>query len=55
LEGRLNQPEGRGAIAKVLSLNIETDGQPYAIVDFGRGYTVGIFLRELSLIEIFHD
>ncbi len=55
LEGRLGQPEGRGAIAKVVSLGISTDGQPYAIVDFGRGYTVGIFLRELSLIEIIHD
>ena len=54
LEGRLGQPEGRGAIAKVVSLET-SDGQPYANVDFGRGYTVGIFLRELSLVEIIHD
>jgi hypothetical protein len=56
LEGRLNQPEGRGAIAKVESLGIDANnGQPYAIVDFGRGYSVGIYLSELSLIEIIHD
>jgi hypothetical protein len=56
LEGRLNQPEGRGAIAKVESLGIDpSNGKPYAVADFGRGYVVGIYLAELALVEIIHD
>ncbi len=51
LVGRLNQPDGRGSIGKVVSLGTD-NGQAYAMVDFGRGYTVGIFLTELSLLEI---
>ena len=52
LEGRLGQPEGRGAIGKVESLGVGENGRRYAIVDFGRGYIVGIFLAELSVVEI---
>ncbi len=55
LEGRLSQPEGRGAIAKVVSVFTATNGLPVAMVDFGRGYVVGIYLAELSLVEILHD
>ena len=51
LEGRLNQPEGRGAIGRVKSLGFAENGEPYAIVDFGRGYKIGIFLAELSSIN----
>jgi hypothetical protein len=51
-EGRLDQPKGRGAIGKVVSLSKGGDGKPVAMVDFGRGYTVGIFLSELCLVSI---
>jgi hypothetical protein len=52
LEGRLNQPEGRGSIGQVVSLLSDDNGQPAAMVDFGRGYVVGIYLAELSLLRI---
>ena len=50
LEGRLGQPQGRGAIGKVISTDY--NGQPVAIVDFGRDYSVGILLSELSLVTV---
>jgi hypothetical protein len=49
LEGRLNQPKGRGRIGKVTA--VAPDGAA-ATVDFGRGYSPGIFLRELSPVGI---
>ncbi|MEP6662130.1 MAG: hypothetical protein ABJC04_00575 [Verrucomicrobiota bacterium] len=52
LEGRLNQPKGRGAIGKVSSLATGDNGQRDAMVDFGKGYSVGIHLSELSLVRI---
>ncbi|MGP8201888.1 MAG: hypothetical protein ACLQU4_20550 [Limisphaerales bacterium] len=55
LEGRTNQPRGRGAIGKVLSLGPNDSGDPCAQVDFGRGCVKGIMLRELSLIRFVPD
>ncbi len=52
LEGRLDQLEGRGAIGKVVSVSTGDNGQKVAKVDFGRGYSVGISLTELSLVKI---
>lgn len=52
LEPRMNQPKGRGAIGKVLSVSTGDTGVEAAKVDFGRGYSVGINLSELSLVEI---
>ena len=52
LEGRLGQPEGRGAIGKVLSIVKGDDGTPAAMVDFGGGYTAGIYLSELALLKV---
>ena len=52
LEGRLGQPKGRGAIGKVVSLSTGDNGQQVAMVDFGRGYSVGINLSELTLVSV---
>jgi hypothetical protein len=52
LLGRLGQPEGRGAIGKVTSLSLGDYGQPDAMVDFGRGYSVGIHLKELAPVRL---
>ena len=52
LEGRLNQPEGRGAIGKVVSVSTGDNGQRVAKVDSGRSYSVGISLSELSLVNV---
>ena len=52
LEGRLNQPAGRGAIGKVVTVIPEDTSVPAATVDFGRGYLTGINLSELSLVKI---
>jgi hypothetical protein len=52
LEGRLNQPEGRGAIGKVVYVARGDNGQLDAMVDFGRGYRVGIHESELSLVSV---
>ncbi len=52
LEGRMNQPKGRGAIAKVVAISTEENGVRAALVDFGRGVTVGINLSELSLVTV---
>jgi hypothetical protein len=52
-EGRMNQPHGRGAIGKILSLGSDpNNGNPGATVDFGRGFVVGINLSELSLVQV---
>ena len=53
LEGRFDQPEGRGAIGKVVSLiPAGTDGEPGAEVDFGRDYSVPINLSELAPVRV---
>jgi hypothetical protein len=51
-EGRENQPTGRGSIGKVVSLGPDENGVPGATVDFGRGYSIGIHLSELSLVQV---
>jgi hypothetical protein len=55
LEGRLDQPKGRGAIGKVVSISTGNNDVPGAVVDFGRGYSVGINLSELSLVSVVPD
>ena len=52
LEGRLGQPKGRGAIGKVVSISTGNNGIEAAVVDFGRGYSVGINLSELTLVSV---
>ena len=52
LEGRLGQPKGRGAIGKVVSVSTRDNGVQAAVVDFGRGYSPGINLSELSLVSV---
>ena len=55
LEGRLAQPKQRGAIGKVVSISTGNDGVPGAMVDFGRGYSVGINLSELTLVSVVRE
>ena len=55
LEGRLDQPKGRGAIGKVTSLMTGSDNIPAAKVDFGNDYSVNIRLSELSRVRITPD
>jgi hypothetical protein len=50
MEGRLDQPKGRGGIGKVIFIGPNDQGSPCAQVDFGRGYVVGIMLSELSKV-----
>ena len=52
LEGRLGQPKGRGAIGKVASISTGNNDVPGAMVDFGRGYSIGINLSELTLVNV---
>jgi hypothetical protein len=52
LEGRLDQPRGRGAIGQVVSISTGNNDVPAAEVDFGRGYSVGINLSELALVNV---
>jgi hypothetical protein len=52
LEGRLDQPKGRGAIGKVVSISKGNNNAQVAVVDFGRDYSVGISLSELSLVNV---
>ena len=54
LEGRLNQPMGRGAIGKVLSLST-VNGRPTGTVEFGRGYSVPMFLSEVCLVRFIKE
>jgi hypothetical protein len=51
LEGRLNQPKGRGCLGKVVSMEPFGDGRLRATVDFGRGFLEAIFTSELSPIH----
>jgi hypothetical protein len=52
LDGRRDQPEGRGAIGKIVSISTGDIGQPVAVVDFGRGYSPGIYLSELAPVSV---
>jgi hypothetical protein len=52
LLGRANQPADRGDIGRVVSLAFGANGERDAMVDFGRGYSVGIHLSELSLVRV---
>jgi hypothetical protein len=52
LQGRLEQPAGRGAIGKVVSIYVDEQGRAVAKVDFGRGWVVGIFPSELALVRV---
>jgi RNA polymerase sigma factor (sigma-70 family) len=52
LDGRHNQPESRGAIGRVISVSMDENNSPGAMVDFGRGYTVGLALAELSKVSL---
>ncbi len=52
LEGRLGQPKGRGAIGKVISISTGNNDVQAAVVDFGRGYSPGINLSELTLVRV---
>ncbi len=53
LEDRQGQPPGRGAIARVVSVTTDEYGRPAATVNFGRGYTAGIFFTELTVVRVF--
>jgi hypothetical protein len=55
LEGRLDQPKQRGAIGKVVSVSTGKNDVPGAMVDFGRGYSVGINLSELALVRVVRE
>ena len=53
LTDRLNQPDGRGSIGIVTETGWDPDYNTMAaIVDFGRGYSVGIVFPELSAVQI---
>ena len=52
LPGRLNQPQGRGRLGKVVSVAANGEGQPVATVDFGRGYIIGIAGSELAPVRV---
>ena len=52
LQGRLDQPAGRGLLGKVVSLYVDEQGRAVARVDFGRSWVVEIFATELSPIRI---
>jgi hypothetical protein len=51
LEGRLDQPVGRGALGKVVEVK-EENGHKAAIVEFQRGYKVPIQFSELTAVRI---
>ncbi len=52
LDGRHDQPDGRGAVGKVISIVPGDNQQPVAMVDFGRGYTVGLNVSEISPVNV---
>jgi len=52
LRGRMNQPKGRGDIAKVVSVGVGDRGQPIATLDFGRGVVLNLNLAELSPLDL---
>ncbi|MGA3181001.1 MAG: hypothetical protein ABSF38_11705 [Verrucomicrobiota bacterium] len=47
LKNRMNQPQGRGWLGKVVSVSDDA-----ATVDFGRGYVVGILKSELCPVNV---
>jgi hypothetical protein len=51
LQGRMNQPKGRGSIGKVVFVNGNDGGSASATVDFGQGFIVGIACSELAPIR----
>jgi hypothetical protein len=52
LEGRLDQPKGRGRLGMVLSMADNGAGRPVATVDFGHGYVIGIAASELAPVRL---
>jgi outer membrane murein-binding lipoprotein Lpp len=52
MDGRLNQPKGRGRIGMVVSVAADESDRPVATVDFGRGFIVGISGGELAPVRI---
>ena len=52
LQGRTDQPKGRGRLGMVLSMAANPEGRPVATVDFGHGYVVGISTAELSPVRL---
>jgi hypothetical protein len=52
LQGRLNQPRGRGSLGLVLSMAANPEGRPVATVDFGHGCVVGIAASELAPVRL---
>jgi hypothetical protein len=52
MQGRLNQPKGRGSLGMVLSMAANPEGKPVATVDFGHGYVVGIAASELVPVRL---
>jgi hypothetical protein len=52
LAGRLNQPQGRGTIGKVVDTSVDEQGNQLAKVDFGRGFVVPVFQRELCPVNV---
>jgi serine/threonine protein kinase len=56
LNGRLDQPQGRGMIGRVLSMVPQAPGRaPVATVDFGQGHQPVIFLSELARVHVVPD
>jgi hypothetical protein len=51
LQGRLNQPAGRGVIGKVVSIVLDEQGRAVVNLDFGRGWVVWISISELAPIR----
>jgi hypothetical protein len=54
LQGRLNQPQGRGALGKVTATDVFI-GLDHAWVDFGRGCVEHIRVSELRPVRFFSD
>ncbi len=52
LNGRADQPKGRGRVGVVLSMVVNADGGSCALVDFGHGYIVGIATAELAPLRL---
>jgi hypothetical protein len=52
MQGRLDQPKGRGRVGMVVSMAANEQGRPVATVDFGHGYIIGISASELSAVRL---
>ncbi|HTA29037.1 MAG TPA: hypothetical protein VK731_01055, partial [Candidatus Cybelea sp.] len=52
LNGRADQPKGRGRVGVVLSMVANANGGSCALVDFGHGYIVGISTGELAPVRL---